>query len=202
MRLPACCRHGGPAEHSWKILLAGTLAAGGCGPPSAEKALEQAFRDNPKAQRVQLVKFEGTVTVDGQPPNKPNTTLFIILNDPQHPQDPSQRPKLVGGVDDQGNFSFSTYGVHDGVEAGSYVVTFVQLHHPKGIFGHRTSSLFEQPDELKNLYSDPEKNANDPQFKVDLQPPGRNDWHFNLDVAGKDPVTTPGPHAITRLDYR
>ncbi len=202
MRLPACDRHVGPAEHSWTICFAIALIAAGCGRPSAEKSLQQAFRDNPKAQRVELVKFEGTVTVDGQPPGKPDTQLFVILNDPQHPEDPAKIPKLIGGCDDAGHFAFGTYTAHDGVEAGSYVVTFVQLHHPKGIFGHRTQSLFKQPDELKNLYNDPDKNAKDPQFKVELTPPGKTDWNFNLDVAGKDPVTTPGPHAMTKLDYR
>jgi hypothetical protein len=140
--------------------------------------------------------------VDGLPPNKPGTKLFIILNDPKQPQDPKQRPKLVGGCDDEGNFFFSTHRAHDGVESGSYVVTFVQLHHPKPLFGHRTSALYELPDELKNLYNDPEKNAAVPEFNVEIKPPGRSDWHFNLDVAGKDPIATPGPHAITRLDYR
>jgi hypothetical protein len=201
MRLPDGRRHTAPAKHSWRIVFALELILVGCGPPSAEKALEKAFRDNPKSQRVELVKFEGTVMVDGQPPNQPNTRLFIILNDPQHPQDPSQRPKLLGGVDEQGNFSFSTYGVHDGVEPGTYILTFVQLHHPKGFIGHRTSSFYQSPDELKNLYSDPEKNAKDPEFKVELTRPGRNDWHFNLTAAGKE-AASPGPHSITKLDFR
>jgi hypothetical protein len=178
------------------------LAFEGCGPPTADQALEKAFKDNPNAERVEIVKFEGSVAVDGQPPTKPGTKLFIILNDRQHPQDPKKRPKLVGGCDDEGNFFFSTNGAHDGVESGSYVVTFVQLHHPKGLFGHRASSLYEQPDELQNLYNDPDKNAAFPEFNVEIKKPGGADWHFNLAVAGKDPVTTPGPHAITRLDYR
>jgi hypothetical protein len=184
------------------ILIAIALASAGCGPKSAEQALDQAFKDNPNAQRVQIVKFEGTVTVDGQPPAKPGTKLFIILNDPKHPQDPKQRPKLIGGCDDEGNFFFSTYGARDGVESGSYVVTFVQLHHPKGLFGHRASAIYEQPDELKNLYNDPDKNAAVPEFNVEIKQPGQTDWHFDLAVAGKEPDPTPGPHAITRLDYR
>jgi hypothetical protein len=183
-------------------LIAIALASQGCGPVSGERALEQAFKENPKAKRVEILKFEGTVDVDGQPPTKPGTKLFIILNDPQNPQDPKKRPKLIGGCDDEGNFFFSTNGAHDGVEGGSYVVTFVQLHHPKALFGHRTGALYEQPDELKNLYNDPEKNAADPEFNVEIKSPGRTDWHFSLAVAGKDPNTTPGPHAITRLDYR
>jgi hypothetical protein len=194
----------------WKIWSLERLAAlivialcfEGCGPPSAERALTRAFQENPAAERVEIVKFEGTVQVDGQAPNKPNTKLFIILNDPQHPQDPKKLPKLIGGCDEEGNFFFSTNGAHDGVEAGNYVVTFVQLHHPKGLFGHRASSLYDAPDELKNLYSDPEKNAPNPEFNVEIKKPGRTDWHFSLAVAGRDPVIAPGPHAITKLDYR
>jgi hypothetical protein len=182
-------------------LIAVALFAG-CGPKSAEQALEQAFKDNPIATRVEIVKFEGRVTVDGLPPTKPDTKLFIILNDLKHPQDPKQRPKLVGGCDDDGNFFFSTNGARDGVEAGSYVVTFVQLHHPKALFGHRGSALYEQPDELKNLYNDPDKNANVGEFNVEIKPPGRTDWYFDLAIAGKDANPTAGPHALTKLDYR
>jgi hypothetical protein len=178
------------------------LAFEGCGPKTAEQALEQAFNDNPKATRVEVVKFEGRVTVDGEVPNKPGTKLFIILNDPKHPQDPEKRPKLIGGVDADGNFFFSTNAAHDGVESGSYVVTFVQLHHPQALFGQRGGELYKPPDELKNLYNDPEKNAADPQFNVEIKSPGRTDWYFNLAVAGKDANPAPGPHAITKLDYR
>jgi hypothetical protein len=201
MSLPLWSRNIRPAERL-ATLLAIALAFTGCGPKSAEQALEQAFKENPKATRVEILKFEGTVAVDGQPPNKPGTKLFIILNDPKQPQDPTKRPKLVGGCDDEGNFFFSTHAARDGVEAGAYVVTFVQLHHPKALFGHRKSALFQQPDELKNLYNDPDKNAAIPEFNVEIKQPGRADWRFDLAVAGKEPVTTPGPHAITKLDYR
>jgi hypothetical protein len=184
------------------ILIALTLVLVGCGRKTAEQALEQAFQENPKATRVEVVKFEGTVAVDGEAPNKPGTKLFMILNDPKHPQDPEQRPKLLGGVDAQGNFFFSTYAAHDGVEAGTYVVTFVQLNHPRALFGQRRGELYSPPDELKNLYNDPDKNASIPAFNVEIKPPGRTDWRFDLSVAGKDPNPTPGPHAITKIDYR
>jgi hypothetical protein len=184
------------------IFVAIALAFSGCGPRSAEQALEQAFKENPKASRVEVVKFEGTVTVDGEVPNKPGTELFIILNDPKNPQDPTKRPKLVGGVDKEGNFFFSTYAAHDGVETGTYVVTFVQLHHPKALFGRRGGEIYSPPDELKGLYNDPDKNALTPEFNVEIKSPGRTDWHFDLAVAGKDPVTATGPHAITKIDYR
>jgi len=201
MSLTVRCRNVRLAERLATLVVI-VLAVQGCGPPTADQALDKAFKDNPNAKRVEIVKFEGTVTVDGQPPNKPGTRFFMILNDPKNPQDPNKRPKLIGGCDDDGKFAFSTNGARDGVESGTYVVTFVQLHHPKALFGHRASSIFEQPDELKNLYSDPEKNAAIPEFNVEIKPPGKTDWHFDLTVAGKEPVTTPGPHAITKLDYR
>jgi hypothetical protein len=201
MSLPVWRRNIRSAEFL-SIFIAIVLTFEGCGPPSAEQALNQAFKNNPSAQRVEIVKFEGMVQVDGQPPTVPGTKLFMILNDLQHPQDPKKRPKLIGGCDAEGNFFFSTNVARDGVETGSYVVTFVYLHHPRGLFGHRAGSLYEQPDELKNLYNDPDKNAAVPEFNVEIKQPGRTDWHFNLAVAGKDPITTPGPHAITRLDYR
>jgi hypothetical protein len=55
------------------------------------------------------------------------------------------------------------------------------------------------PDELKNLYNDPEKNKNDPAFLFEVQPPGRTDYQFDLAVAGKDPVKTPGSYAVTHV---
>ncbi|HET6324275.1 MAG TPA: hypothetical protein VFG04_06210 [Planctomycetaceae bacterium] len=201
MYLPVWCRNIRLAERL-ACLFAIAFVSQGCGPPTAEQALEQAFKANPSAQRVEVVKFEGTVAVDGLPPNKPGTKFFIILNDPKNPQDPKTQPKLIGGCDNEGNFFFSTNGARDGVQTGSYVVTFVQLHHPQGLFNRHGSSVFNQPDELKNLYSDPEKNAANPEFNVEIKSPGRTDWHFDLAVAGKDAKITPGPHAITKLDYR
>jgi len=55
-----------------------------------------------------------------------------------------------------------------------------------------------QPDGLKNLYNDPDKNAENKDFVVELEPPGRTDCQFNLDLAGKDPGT-PGPKAVKQL---
>ena len=173
----------------------------GCGPPSGQQALKKAFLDNPKAQPVQVVPFAGTVTVDGKPPSTDGLILLVILNDMQHPQDPSKQPKLRTGCDKNGHFAFTTYEVHDGVQTGSYVITFVQLHSRPNI-GRQRNSMFKGPDELKNLYNDPDKNAEIPEFKIDLKPPGIKDAHFNLTVEGKEPVTTPGPHAITSLDTR
>lgn len=174
----------------------------GSGEQSAQQALNKAFADNPQAQRVQVCKFEGTVTVDGYPPDQSKSKLLIILNDPDKPQDPKKNPTLLTGVDDEGHFAFSTYDAHDGVSSGKYIVTFVKLH-KKGKFQIRRRDMtLEQPDDLKNLYSDPDKNKDIPEFNVDITPPGKTDWKFDLVVEGKDPVAKPGPHAVLRIDNR
>jgi hypothetical protein len=48
------------------------------------------------------------------------------------------------------------------------------------------------------VYNNPDKNAKDDKFVVDVEKPGKTDYEFNLDVAGKDPAQ-PSPHAIKRL---
>jgi hypothetical protein len=53
------------------------------------------------------------------------------------------------------------------------------------------------PDKLNNLYNDPERNKDNPEFMVDVADPGRTDYQFNLSVAGKDPIKTPGKFAAT-----
>jgi len=85
--------------------------------------------------------------------------------------------------DKNGHFEFNTYGTGDGLPAGSYVVLFAQ---PKT----------EGGDGLKNLYNDPDKNAQEERFQINLTSPGKTDWAFDLAVAGKDPITTPGVHAV------
>jgi len=186
----------------WAALSVLALIFAGCGPPTAEKRLKEAFANNPQAKEVGVALFEGTVTVDGKPPATPRTQLLVILNDPKNPQDPSKRPKLLTGCDEQGHFSFSTYKAHDGVEVGSYVVTFVQLHNLGARMGMNRNVGYGPPDELKNLYNDPDKNASIPEFNVVIQKPGIPDARFDLIVAGKEPVETPGPHAITALNTR
>ncbi len=111
----------------WVALVGVTFLFAGCGPPTADQALKQAYKDNPSATAVEIAPFEGTVTVDGKPPSKPDTRMLVILNDPKHPQDPKIPPKLVAGCNVEGHFSFTTYTSHDGVQEGSYIVTFVEL---------------------------------------------------------------------------
>jgi hypothetical protein len=138
--------------------------------------------------------------------------VFVILTNPQHLDENahSDRPKLYAGCDEQGHFAFGTYDRDDGVVAGKYVVTFVELHVP-GLAQVTTQGRFKAPvgqvgarkaytgpDELKNLYNDPDKNQKEEKFSLDLQPPGKADYDFDLAVAGKD-TAAPGPNAVTKI---
>ena len=100
--------------------------------------------------------------------------------------------------------------------AGKWVVTFLELHEApargtsakKSSTGKTASGLgggggsrnqrYMQPDELKNLYSDPDTNTKDQRFSLDLQPPGKEDYHFDLAVAGKTAAKC-APHAVSTL---
>ncbi len=175
-------------------LLPGCNKAGG---PRPDQIAQVAALPN----KVPVAKFAGHVSLDGQPPSQDNGTLFVVLNDPQH---------LVAGgkastsCDEQGNFAFTTYLAGDGAPTGKYVLTFVQLRSGQGGGRARlgTPSMtrdYSGPDGLKNLYSDPEKNKDNPKFAVEVAEPGKTDYDFDLEVTGKVPVTTPGAYAATRL---
>ena len=132
---------------------------------------------------TKLTKFSGTVTVDGQTrePQKGHE-LLVCLYDPQKPPAPGKPTRY--SVCQTGKFQFSD------VPSGSYVVLFAELKSGR-------PGIFRGPDLLTNLYNDPDKNASREGFKVDLSGPGKT-ADFNLEVAGKDPVTTPGEHAVLK----
>ncbi len=189
-------------------LLLAVIVVPGCGSgrQSESQALDEYFKNNPKSKRESVAKFAGRVSVDGQPPAK-DTKLFVILNDPDHPQRPDKEPPAhFTPCDAEGNFEFTTYLKGDGVAVGKYVVTFVELHTPKAQSGPHPmgapnfTKKYVGPDGLKNLYSDPQKNKGEATFLVDIQPPGKTDYDFNLSVAGKD-GGQPSEYAVTRLTY-
>lgn len=174
------------------------------------------FAQNREFQVLPVAKFAGRVTVDGRPPKK-DGKLFVILTDPKHLDQNAlgQLPKTYAVCDADGKFAFGTYDLknrNDGAVAGKYVVTFVQLHKftPRPAKGKRSGgpppserprgrNRYALPDDLKNLYSDPDNNAKQPAFNLDLQPPGRDDYHFDLAVGDKNPVAKPAPHAVTYM---
>jgi hypothetical protein len=174
------------------LVLALTIA--GCTrQQSADQALAKAYEAT-GGSRQEVARFAGTVTVDQQAPTTsgPSQTL-VILYDPRHP-DSSKKSPLYAACDESGHFEFTTYGKGDGVPPGTYIVLFAQLRmNTWGQMG------YSAPDELKNEYNDPDKNEKDPEFKVEVAPPGKTDYHFDLKMVGKDPVASPGPHAITAI---
>jgi hypothetical protein len=177
---------------------------------TAEERYERALTEHPEFHRPdRLAMFAGRVTVDGQPP-KSDCKLFVILNDPSHLDATAHQkaPKIFAVCSADGSFAFTTNDPRDGVVAGKYVVTFVELHQPpkpkkteksgglKARIVRGGPNRFEKPDELKNLYNDPDKNAKIENLNLDLEPPGKSDYLFDLEVAAKEPVETPGPNAV------
>jgi hypothetical protein len=202
-----CCARRGAPPRSLKlslVLFAAAVALPGCNRgsgPSDEQRVDQFLKES-KIVKVPVAKMAGHVSVDNQPPSREGR-LFVILNDPEHPVPTG---KAAASCDAEGNFSFTTYLKDDGVPVGKYVVTFALLHHNRG--GGRGGGVgrrpgihqeFIGPDDLKNLYSDPEKNKDVPTYIIDVTEPGRTDYDFQLPVAGKDPVPTPGKFAFRKI---
>ncbi|HEV8002599.1 MAG TPA: hypothetical protein VGP63_22120 [Planctomycetaceae bacterium] len=202
-----------PARHSGQpgpkllvLFLLGLAAVEGCGPPNAKDKFDQAFKNNPEFKQVQVAPFSGRVTIDGQPPGE-DMSVFVILNDPQKLKKPGEArvsmPMLK--CDPAGNFTFMTYVPGDGPPVGKYVVMITALKKKAatkaGLGGMSDGATVQYlgPDMLKNLYNDPEKNQKDPNFVIDLQPPGIPDKQFNLVLEGKDPVVVPSNYAPKRL---
>ncbi len=186
------------------FLAAAGISGCGSGRQSETQQLDEYFKNNPKAKRETLAKLAGHVSVDGQPPAK-GKKLFVILNDPDHLERPSKQPPAhFAACDEEGNFVFTTYLKGDGVPVGKYVLTFVQLHEPKAGQGPHSMGMpsftkkYVGPDDLKNLYSDPQKNKSESTYLVDVQQPGKSDYDFNLAVAGKD-GGQPSDYAVTTL---
>jgi hypothetical protein len=191
----------------WVAILfvaAGTLE--GCNQiQSEEAAVNEYYKNNqdPKAQRLPVARVAGRILVDGQPPAQ-DAQLFVVLYDPQHLEKPGDVPKLMAKCDAEGNFAFTSYVTGDGVPNGKYVVTCVALRRvtraTRGL-GARPGRQqeFIGPDVLKNLYSDPEKNKDDPTFIANVEAPGRNDYEFQLVVAGKQALLQAGQYAVTRI---
>ena len=163
------------------LVLLGLTA--GCNHVDSEKeALKKSFTVNGGSEQS-VVKFSGTVTVDSQPPViDRRSPLFVMAYDVKNPPKGRQSP-FTTICDKNGHFQFNTYGTGDGLPVGSYIILFAQ---PKA----------EGGDGLKNLYNDPDLNAKDERFQINLSSSGKTDWAFDLAVAGKDPIAMPGAHAI------
>ena len=159
----------------------------GCAKPANESL--EAFLKQAGPARANIFPLAGKVTIDGQPPHleRPDR-LLVMLTDPSKPDSPR---RLYRQCDDEGNFAFTTFVKGDGVPAGTYVVTFAVLKlTPRGFVG---------PDQLKNLYNDPERNAENRDFNIAHQSPGKTDYAFDLKLAGLEGLANAGAKALTEL---
>jgi|HubBroStandDraft_6_1064221.scaffolds.fasta_scaffold80982_2 hypothetical protein len=167
------------------------LVNGGC---SSHQSSQQALDAQLKSlhtEKANLGKFAGRVTIDGSPPQVERGKKLIVILYDQANKDKSKSP-IFSSCNADGSFAFYSYSANDGVPVGTYVVLFAELT------ASRSKGL-TQPDGLKNLYNDPDKNMQDKDLVVSVTQPGRTDYSFNLDIAGKDPVTAPGPNAVTEF---
>lgn len=168
------------------IGLCAVLAIAGCRKP-VDESLDALLKQS--GQRQSVYPLAGKVTIDGQPPQFVRPQRLIVMLNSLNSSNIAQR--RYRQCNDDGEFSFGTYTKDDGVPAGTFLVTFAALKvTPQGLLG---------PDQLMNLFNDPDKNIEIPQFKIIHQPPGRRDYVFDLKVAGQEPIETPGPHALTEI---
>jgi hypothetical protein len=176
------------------LSLAG-LAFGVCGcggRQTAEQALDKAL-ERAGQKRQAVFPLAGRITIDGQPPQLDlRCRVFVVLIDRNSIDGQATSHRFVE-CDGEGKFAFNSYGFHDGVPPGSYVLAIAQLTRRGGSF------RYTEPDQLHNLFNDPEKNAQKPEFQVEHAKPGKSDYELALTLAGVEPVETPGPHAITAI---
>jgi hypothetical protein len=172
----------------WSVLLVLAAAAGCSSRQSPEQRIKIAL-DTAGMTGTSLYPIAGTVTIDGVPPtfDEQRKHLVLMLYDPKKPDLPvGKRPHCLARED--GTFRFT----EDGIEPGHYVLLFAVLR-------RKGQGNFIGPDQLNNLYNDPDVNAKSLEFVIEHQAPGKKDYQFNLEFAGKPPVTAPGPHAMTNV---
>jgi hypothetical protein len=166
------------------------FATVGCSKPADHESLEAMLKQSGD-DRSSLYPLAGKVTIDGQPAHyaKPQR-LVMMLYDPTQPDlPPFKRP--CKDVSAEGTFAFGTYTKADGLPAGKFIVTFAVLEVTnRGLLG---------PDQLNNLYNDPDQNAKIPEFNIVHEAPGKEDYVFDLKLAGQPPRGAAGPRALTEL---
>jgi hypothetical protein len=129
----------------------------------------------------------GRVTIDGRSPGDRGRVILVL-------KDLAARYPTKGGAfaicGADGRFECSYFRADDGCPPGKYVAAIAKLQ----LVG---ANQYRGPDQLNNLYNDPEKNVHDPRFVIDHRAPGKTDYHFDLKLVGIAPVMKPGPRAIT-----
>jgi len=122
----------------------------------------------------------GQVKLDGHAPDGKGD-LIVMLEGPRL----GKLEECCAICKADGTFKFD-----GGHSAGQFVVHIAQLVRRRGV----PWAEWTGPDQLKNLYNDPDKNARRAEFVIRHQAPGKTDYVFNLKVAGVPPVK-PGPNA-------
>ena len=182
-----------PASRGYRLLTAfAVFLVVGC-LQSADQALDKSLAAAGQ-HRTTVYPLAGKLTVDGLPPERESRErIIVMLNDPAKlDTSPNLRPHVFVGA--TGDFSFQTYVANDGVEPGTYIVTFAKLA--------KKRDGFVGPDGFHNLYNDPEKNQEEyPELKIDHQPPGKKNYEFKLQIAGRDPVE-PSSKSLTKIGNR
>jgi hypothetical protein len=170
-------------------LIIGLFAIGcGGGVDPREKKVAKELGETPPT----LANLAGKVTVDGLAPAfGPEHPLQVILYDAKNPP-PS--PPLYALCSEDGSFRFMSRTTQPGVPEGSYVILFAALKRGR-------PGVYKEPDALKNLYNDADKNQEDPNFKIDLKAPGKTNCEFDLKLADRPAVGSPGPHAVVQLGF-
>ena len=176
------------------FLLLSMVAAGCSGASqSADQALGNALQAT-GGTKGGVAKFSGKVTIDGKEPGAMGRVRTLVILWDRKSTKGNANPPYVACTED-GHFEFTTYDAGDGVTPGSYIVCFLQL---PGSFRFGGNSGWRGEDGLKNLFNDPDTNKENKQFIVDIAPPGKTDWEFNLEIAGKEPGA-PAPNSVTQL---
>jgi len=173
------------------IRVAGLTLFLAVGCAKSENESLQALIRRSETKPADVHPLAGKVTIDGQtPPFVFPQRLIVMLYDPAKPNlPPAKRPCRQVSAD--GEFAFGTFTKEDGLPAGKFIATFAVLEF--------TTRGLQGPDQLKNLYNDPDKNALLPEFNIDHEGPGKKDYHFELKLSGQEANGSPGPNALTQL---
>ncbi len=155
--------------------------------PSSAQRLEEAYKSS-GIKRTTVYPLSGRVSIDNAAPTfkKRRMGLIVMAYNASNPDVPATGSYTPVKAD--GTFEF----VDGGLPPGKYVLLFAALHYDKkkGLIG---------PDELKNLYNDPDVNAKKEEFVINLDSAGKTDCQINLSVAGEAPKS-PGPKALTHIE--
>jgi len=171
-------------------VMSGVFLAAGCGRESADSALDASLA-KAGVTKEKVYPLAGHITIDGSPPQvvKPSS-LIVMLYDPAKPDlKPAQRRYVE--VAPNGSFVFATYGLNDGAPAGKYIVLIAEMKYKK-------RRGYQGPDQLKNQYNDPDKNASLKEFTIEHAAPGKKDYEFAL-TTSEGEAAAPGPKSLTTI---